>query len=74
VSGKRPSLNKTKDKEEDGSSLFNDIDSHMSNLTESIDGLVGVATSLLAQQKEALQLGRSKDPWKRRMDTVSLTM
>jgi hypothetical protein len=69
MSGKRPSPNKTKDKEDDGSSSFNDIDSHMSNLTESIDGLVGVATSLLAQQKEVLQLGRPKDLCKRRMDT-----
>jgi hypothetical protein len=50
--------------------LFNmsDINSHMSNLTESIEGLVGVATSLLVQQKEVLELGRTEDMWKRGMD------
>jgi hypothetical protein len=63
VSTKR--LQRNKDDE-----LFDmsDIDSHMSNLTESVDGLVGVATSSLAQQKEALELGRHKDMWKRRME------
>jgi hypothetical protein len=30
---------------------MSDINSHMVNLTESIEGLAGVATSLLAQQK-----------------------
>jgi hypothetical protein len=66
-----PNAKNDKDKEGDGSSFnMSDIDSHMLNLTETIDGLVGVAMSLLAQQKEALELGRSKDLWKRRMDTL----
>jgi hypothetical protein len=73
VLGECPSPYKTgagaKDREDDGS-LFNmsDIGSHMLNLTKSIDGLVGVATNSLPQQNEALELGRSKDLWKRRTD------